>query len=82
MMPNSVEAPVHEPAEPSGVGKPISRKCRCVFEDGAAGVRLHQGDCLELMDSMADHPDGRFDLGSVDIHASASQTAAMQIVAA
>ena len=62
MMPNSVEAPAHEPAEPSGVGKPISRKCRCVFEDGAAGVRLHQGDCLELMDSMADHPDGRFDL--------------------
>ena len=45
------------------VGPPIATNCQCIFEDSRAGVRLYQGNCLDLMDSMLkSYPAGRFDL--------------------
>ena len=45
------------------VGRPIATNYQCVFEDSQACVHLYQGNCLDLMDSMAQsHPNGRFDL--------------------
>ena len=45
------------------VGTPIATTPQCVFEDSGACVHLYQGNCLDLMDSMAQsHPGGRFDL--------------------
>ena len=50
-------------AKGATVGRPIAMNYKCVFEDRRAHVRLYQGNCLDLMDSVAQsHPTGLFDL--------------------
>ena len=40
---------------------------RCAFEDAQAGVQLHQANCLDFMDRLAERsPDGLFDMAFAD----------------
>ena len=49
--------------ETSALGTPASLFGKCVFEDAETGVQLHQANCLDFMDRLADQsPDGRFDM--------------------
>ena len=65
MTPQSANQEKQASKRPRGVivGTPIETNHKCVFEDREARVHLYQGNCLDLMDSMAQsHPSGRFDL--------------------
>ena len=56
------DSPGHS-GETSALGTPASLPGRCVLEDAEAGVQLHQANCLDFMDRLAERsPDGEFDM--------------------
>lgn len=60
---NTVDSPAALRNASETLGRPVNLRLRCAFKDEDAGVWLYQGNCLDLMDRVAQqYPDGRFDV--------------------